>query len=324
MGFETVDVLGEAEKGESCYSPARCRQVLASEVPPTLTVQHVPGKEGTNILAWIASTPLLVSVLCWTAGYGPALYGWLSPGVYILAAYFFYLTLVSVENFYSLSPVSRALGASNRAESTSEVVKRITENQTMRIEILMSCYSRVAKPGLKNEGSQGKSQRAKVWSGKTVFPVGDVIDTTSVKSESTAYPATWLSFGTRLEFLDERTRREFNSHVDYFMQENMTRGDEYEVTQTLVLPQIEEAKPVLHYANPGTTLPARASTRGFWLLTCIGLTLPYRAFLFSAIPTTHVVITKRISSYRGGSTRPSAYSDPVFADALYPTLDIGA
>jgi hypothetical protein len=274
---------------------------------------HAKMNQGTEMMAWLGTVPLLATLIIHvTRGlltYFPSSH----PLVSIGAAYLWYALLILTETALKLSPTLRYIAAVNRKESTEQMMQRIKESSTVRLEVHMTSLKAL-------EPFAGTSPDETVpcevsWGGKTVFPAGSTRDATLVPEEILACREAWIRFETKLQFLDDRSRQEFQRHVDKFIAANSSRGDTFELTQHLVVPGVPEQYELLSYGDVQGRPPIRSSKSGFFVFTLFGLTLPFRLAAKYTLPQYNITVVKQMSSiWRASSVNLQSN----------PNLDFGA
>jgi hypothetical protein len=306
MTYDTEELQNAAERGEIGDSASKL-DIVIPQRPNDATAS------GTEIAAFIATGPLFVIL---TLHICDALYSTFPsshPLVVLSAAYFWYIFVISVEIALKLSPTLQYIIAASRTESIGQIMQRIQESSTVRLEVHMTSLRALAP--FVGTGPDETVPCEVAWTGKSVFPVGSTHDATLVPDEMLASRAAWICFGTELQFIDERSRHDFQRHVEKFISANKHRGDAYELTQHLIVPGVPVEYQSMSFGNVHKRPPIRSSVSGFFVFTLFGLTLPFRFSTKYTLPRHKVIVVKQVSSVQ----RTSAIDSQG-----YPTIDFGA
>lgn len=171
----------------------------SASVSPPLRI----AKEGTEILGWIANTPLVVMVLLRVSQ--AALHHFAideldkySSKERLVSAFVWYLCFLSIETGLRWSPTLNRILTASQTESTMDIIAKLTEADTVRLETHMTCYREFTE-----------DVRDIAWTGKAKFPCSLVQDTTIVAEDIFEYKAVLLDFGSQIEFADSRSRNDY-------------------------------------------------------------------------------------------------------------------
>jgi hypothetical protein len=304
---QTEQALEEAETGA----------VLSDKVWDRIKpLRVVPRVTGTDALAWVATAPFFI-VLAGAAFSRLGTWFAISPVFPIIAAYVWYLLVLLVERLLNISATHSAITLASRSETSDDMLERIRDTGTIRVEVLMTCFQALRRSSF----SCGRPTKMDdwlnckvVWTGKTQFPFITAIDRTEGDSKLSSLRVSWISFENKLEFADEKSSLAFEQHVQQFVEKNRLRGDGHELAYALTIPGVSQEMTSLWYGSLTTIPDLRANLVAFWVAAVLGLTLPYRALCRYAIPRTRVIVVKRITTRR--STQPCD-------EQFYPTLDLG-
>jgi hypothetical protein len=188
MVIDLVEMIGSATAGS-----------LGSPPPQAVAPAH----GGTEVLGWIATAPPLTAAMCKVlhsfGAISPSL-AWFATNRMLFATLLWYLTALSVDAGLRLSPTLRRVLAANVLETTAEHIARAKDTDMVRVEAHMTCVAE----------AKGGGAPDVVWTGKTVFPVGAVMDATDSSGGVEGEGAVLLEFTTQLEFADERSQAEFD------------------------------------------------------------------------------------------------------------------
>lgn len=299
-------VLDEAEAGTGHPTTIRDR-MKASHAAPRVA--------GTDILAWVATIPLVCTLIGASCS---KLRDWFSasPLLVIFGSYVWYLSVVIAERLLNISATFRAISSASGKETAIEMLERVQDTGTVRVEIIMTCFG-VPSTSVSGALTKNDHLNCKVtWTGKTQFPFVTAIDgTTYTPANMSSLRVAWVSFENKLEFADDKSALAFDQHIEKFVEKNRCHGDGYELVHVLTIPGVSEDAQSLWYGNLQTTKDFRANILVFWAATLLGLTLPYRGLCRCTIPKAHITAVKRITTRR--STEP-------LDEDFYPTIDLGA
>jgi hypothetical protein len=273
----------------------------------------VPRVAGTDILAWVATTPLVFILI---GAFCSKLRDWFSapPILVISCFYVWYLFVVLVERLLNISATFKAITSASRKETAFEMLERVQDTGTVRVEILMTCFQ---VPRTASSGPLTKNDHLNcevTWTGKTQFPFVTAIDGTYTPKNLFSLRVAWVSFENKLEFADEKSALAFDQHVERFVEKNRCHGDGYELVYVLTIPGVSEDTQSLWYGSVQSTKDFRANILIFWAATLLGLTLPYRGICRYTIPKAHITAVKRITTRR---------STEALNEDFYPTIDLG-
>lgn len=182
----------------------RCEEGISTPSSPRVQneTEYVHGSE---ILGYIASGPALVFLIMNLVN-PKELTFWIDEGlkarVLVSLWYFFVL---GVESALQLSPVLQQIISANTKESTEEVLKNVKETETVKVEIIMKCYKEVKR---------GSDHMDLVWEGRSAFPIGALTDATDTTGGIETWRAVSISYDTRMEFADDRSKIDFERVSD--------------------------------------------------------------------------------------------------------------
>lgn len=178
----------------------RCEEGIST--PSSPRVEHEgEGARGSEILGYIASGPALFLFLMNLLNPSTTIF-WINGGLrgsIVVALWYFFV--LAIESALQLSPMLQRLISANTEETTEEVLQRVKETETARVEVVMKCYK---------ELKRGSDIMEQIWEGRSTFPVGAVADSTDISGGLEKLRAVLIEYETRLEFVDERSKIDFD------------------------------------------------------------------------------------------------------------------
>jgi hypothetical protein len=159
---------------------------------------------GTELLGWIASTPLFAALLLFLTGKLLSVLQVNGPQAYVtmpklILSLVWYLSFLSIESALQWSPTFQRLLSASRDESTANIIEKVCEADTVRVETQMTCLRH----------ANGRVGSEVAWTGTSKFACGFVTDASAIPDDTVDRSAVLLEFTSQMNFVDAKSRADY-------------------------------------------------------------------------------------------------------------------